>query len=102
MTSAISKRVTSLSGRDGVAILGPSLAIDETGGEDGAASPPYLATEGAIPLSARGRPPIALLRQHSTQLVQTVGIGARGSCPRCSTLRARRHQRWCALSFYLL
>jgi hypothetical protein len=78
MTSAISERVTSLSGlkeqlspRDGVAILGTPLAIDETGGGDGEASPPNLATEGAIPLSARGRPPNALLRQHSTQLVQT-------------------------------
>jgi hypothetical protein len=69
MTSAISERVTSLSGlkeqlspRDGVAILGTPLAIDETGGGDGEASPPNL---------ARGRPPNALLRQHSTQLVQT-------------------------------
>ena len=78
MTSAISERVASLSGlkeqlspRDGVAILGTPLAIDETGGGDGEASPPNLATESAPPLSARGRPPNALLRQHSTQLVQT-------------------------------
>ena len=65
MTSAISERVASLSGlkeqlspRDGVAILGTPLAIDETGGGDGEASPPNLATESAPPLSARGRPPI--------------------------------------------